>query len=104
MLVTVMERTREIGIEMAVGAGRRRMMRQSILEAGSLAGVVGPLGIAVGLAEAALIARFTDWPVIISPLLLVGPFAFAIRIGLVFGLPHARRVASLNPVGSLRHG
>ncbi len=103
MLVTVMERTREIGIRMAVGAGRRMIMRQFMLEAGTLAGVGGLLGVGLGLASASAIARLTGWPALVSPFLLVGPFVFAIGIGLVFGLLPARRAARLNPVDSLRH-
>ena len=103
MLVTVMERTREIGIRMAVGAGRRMIMRQFMLEAGTLAGVGGLLGVGLGLASASAIARLTGWPALVSPFLLVGPFVFAIGIGLVFGLLPARRAARLNPVESLRH-
>ncbi len=103
MLVTVMERTREIGIRMAVGASRRMIMRQFMIEAGTLAGVGGLLGVALGLVGSALIAQLVGWPAIILPELLVAPLTFAVVIGIAFGLLPARRASRLSPVESLRH-
>ncbi|MBN1342387.1 MAG: ABC transporter permease [Phycisphaerae bacterium] len=103
MLVTVMERTREIGIRMALGADRRMIMRQFMLEAGALAGAGGLLGVVVGLIGCVLIARLTGLMPVLSPMLLAGPLVFAVCIGLVFGLLPARRASRLNPVESLRH-
>jgi len=103
MLVTVMERTREIGIRMAVGATRRMIMRQFMIESATLAGVGGLLGVVVGLLGSEAISRLTEWPAILSVSLLVGPMVFAVVIGLVFGLLPARRASRLSPVESLRH-
>lgn len=103
MLVTVMERTREIGIRMAVGATRRMIMRQFMIESATLAGVGGLLGVVVGLLGSESISQLTGWPAILSVSLLVGPMVFAVVIGLVFGLLPARRASRLSPVESLRH-
>jgi putative ABC transport system permease protein len=103
MLVTVMERTREIGIRMALGASRRMIMQQFIIEAATLAGVGGALGVVVGFLGSTVLSRFTHWPAIYSPLLLIAPVVFAVTIGMVFGLLPARRASRLKPVESLRH-
>ena len=103
MLVTVMERTREIGVRMAIGATRRMIMHQFMIEAGALAGFGGVLGVVLGLLGSGLFAYFTRWPAIISPALLILPLAFAVAIGVLFGLLPARRASRLNPVESLRH-
>ncbi|HSW46141.1 MAG TPA: ABC transporter permease [Phycisphaerae bacterium] len=103
MLVTVMERTREIGIRMALGASPRMIMGQFVIESVTLAGVGGLLGVVVGLFGSKIITHFTQWDGIFSTTLLVAPVLFAIVVGLVFGLLPARRAARLNPVESLRH-
>ncbi|MBI4578228.1 MAG: ABC transporter permease [Planctomycetes bacterium] len=103
MLVTVMERTREIGIRMALGASRLMIMRQFLIEAVTLAGVGGVIGVGVGILGSRLITHFTKWEGIMSPVLLVAPVAFAVTVGILFGLLPARRASSLNPVESLRH-
>ncbi len=103
MLVTVMERTREIGVRMAIGASRRMIMRQFMIESVTLAGVGGLLGVGAGLIGSKIITRFTGWEGIFSPLLLVAPVLFALFVGMLFGLLPARRASSLNPVESLRH-
>ena len=103
MLVTVMERTREIGIRMALGASRRMIMRQFMIEAAVLAGVGGLFGVLLGVAGSSLISHMTRWPAVFSPYLIIAPLVFAIGIGMVFGLLPARRASSLSPVESLRH-
>ena len=103
MLVTVMERTREIGIRMAVGATPQMIMRQFMIESGAIAGVGGLLGVMLGLLGADAITRVTGWPAVYSPLLLIAPLVFAVLVGVIFGLLPARRAARLNPVESLRH-
>jgi putative ABC transport system permease protein len=103
MLVTVMERTREIGIRMALGATRRMIMQQFMIEAGTLAGVGGLVGVLLGLAGSKALARFTDWPAVFSTALLVGPLVFAVGVGVLFGILPARRASRLSPVESLRH-
>jgi putative ABC transport system permease protein len=103
MLVTVMERTREIGIRMAVGATQRMILSQFIIESATLAGVGGVLGVLTGFAGSIAISNLTGWPAIFSVMLIGGPFGFAVAIGLLFGLLPARRASSLKPVESLRH-
>ena len=103
MLVTVMERTREIGVRMALGASRQMVMGQFMIESMTLAGVGGLLGVLVGLLGSKIITHFTGWEGIFSTTLLVAPVLFAMIVGLVFGLLPARRAARLNPVESLRH-
>jgi len=103
MLVTVMERTREIGIRMAIGATRRMIMHQFMIEAASLAGFGGLLGVLAGIAGGSVLSRITGWPAIFSPGLLVTPMVFAIAVGMLFGLLPARRASRLSPVESLRH-
>ncbi len=103
MLVTVMERTREIGVRMALGASRRMIMHQFMIEAATLAGVGGLFGVALGVVGSKVIARFTEWPAIFTPQLIVAPMLFAVTIGMIFGLLPARRAARLSPVESLRH-
>ncbi len=103
MLVTVMERTREIGIRMALGASRQMILSQFMIEAVTLAGVGGILGVAVGFAGSHILSYISGWPAIFSPALLILPLVFAITIGVVFGLLPARRASRLSPVESLRH-
>jgi len=103
MLVTVMERTREIGIRMAVGATRHMIMQQFMMEAATLAGIGGVFGIVLGLVGTEIVTRATGWPAILSPVLLIAPLVFAVVIGVVFGLLPARRASRMNPVESLRH-
>jgi len=103
MLVTVMERTREIGIRMALGATRRQIMRQFMIESATMSGVGGLLGIVTGLVLSVLFSQLTHWPMEFTGQLLLLPMLFAIAIGMVFGLLPARRASRLNPVESLRH-
>jgi putative ABC transport system permease protein len=103
MLVTVMERTREIGIRMALGASRQMIMGQFVVESMTLACLGGLLGVLVGLCGSKIITHFTGWEGIFSITLLVAPMLFAIVVGMVFGLLPARRAARLSPVESLRH-
>jgi putative ABC transport system permease protein len=103
MLVTVMERTREIGVRMALGAARRMIMHQFMIEAGALAGVGGALGTILGVLGSSFISNKTGIPAMMTPWLIIGPMAFAIIVGVVFGLLPARRASRLNPVESLRH-
>lgn len=103
MLVSVTERTREIGLRRAVGARRRDILLQFLIEAGMLSGAGGLGGAAVGCAAAFVAARFAGWPLVISAesaLLAVGS---SVAIGLFFGFYPARRAANLQPVAALRN-
>ncbi len=103
MLVTVMERTREIGIRMALGASRQMIMQQFMIEAATLAGVGGLAGVLMGILGANAISRLTGWWASFTPPLLILPVVFALVVGMLFGWLPARRASSLSPVESLRH-
>jgi putative ABC transport system permease protein len=103
MLVSVTERTREIGIRVAVGARRRDILRQMLVESVTLALAGGVIGLLLGAVTSVLIARFAGWPTVISPdgmLLAVGCSA---AVGLLFGLYPAARAAALDPIEALRY-
>ena len=102
MLVSVTERTREIGLRMAVGARRRDIMMQFLVEAVSLCLLGGLIGVLIGLASSTVIAFVADWPVLVSPPVLGGALAAAAATGICFGLFPARRAAHLNPIDALR--
>ncbi len=103
MLVTVMERTREIGIRLALGASRQMIMSQFMIEAVTMAGFGGIMGVVVGIAGSRILSQMSGWPAIYSPSLLVLPLVFAMSVGVIFGLLPARRAARMRPVESLRH-
>lgn len=100
MLMAVTERTREIGIRMAIGARRRDITEQFVLEALALAAVGGLLGLLASLASGPLIKYF-GFPVAFSPWIVVAALACAVGTGLVFGIVPARRAARLDPVAAL---
>ncbi|TWC01151.1 putative ABC transport system permease protein [Bradyrhizobium macuxiense] len=102
MLVSVTERTREIGLRMAVGARRREIRWQFLIEAAILALVGGLVGAFLGAAAAVAIAWKAGWPVLISPWAIILACAFAGVIGISFGLYPAHRAARLDPIVALR--
>jgi putative ABC transport system permease protein len=103
MLVSVTERTREIGIRMAVGARGRDILLQFLVEAVVLSLVGGLLGVIFGLVGSQLISAMVHWPTIISLSSILLAFLFSIAIGVFFGLYPARRAAALNPIEALRY-
>ncbi len=103
MLVSVTERTREIGLRMAVGARGRDILLQFLVEALTLASVGGLVGIAIGIATAQGASLVAHWPVIVSPLSVVLGFVSAALVGVVFGFYPARRAAALDPIVALRY-
>jgi putative ABC transport system permease protein len=103
MLVSVTERTREIGIRMALGARPRDILWQFLLEALLLSGVGGLLGIALGLAGASAVASFSLLPVEVTSLSVLIAFLFAGLVGVFFGLHPARKAARLRPIDALRY-
>ncbi|HPA72377.1 MAG TPA: ABC transporter permease [Spirochaetota bacterium] len=103
MLVSVSERTREIGIRMAIGAKRRDILLQFLIESVTLSSVGGIVGIALGLTGYYLIIFFLKWPFIISPLSIVVSFLFAFAVGIFFGYYPARKAAELKPIEALRY-
>jgi putative ABC transport system permease protein len=103
MLVSVTERTREIGIRMAVGARSRDILLQFLVEAVVLSLSGGILGVFLGVASSRIISAFVHWPTIISLRAIVFATLFSIAIGVFFGLYPARRAASLDPIDALRY-
>ena len=103
MLVSVTERTREIGLRMALGALEREVQRQFLLEAALLAGFGGLAGVALGLVASALAAPRLGIPFLLDLEIVAIAFVFASAVGLVFGYFPARRAARLDPIDALRH-
>ena len=102
MLVSVTERTREIGLRMAVGARTRDILGQFLVEAVTLSLIGGLIGVALGVGGALAIAQLAGWRIVISPEAVVLAVAFAFVIGVFFGFYPARKAARLNPVEALR--
>ncbi|MEW6245160.1 MAG: ABC transporter permease [Nitrospirota bacterium] len=103
LLVSVTERTREIGVRMAVGAKRRHILVQFLIEAMTLSLVGGIVGILLGIAGARLTTVVAGWPTIISAESVVVAFLFSLAVGLFFGLYPANKAARLNPIEALRY-
>jgi putative ABC transport system permease protein len=103
MLVSVTERTREIGLRLAVGARGRDVLRQFLLEAVILSLAGGFLGIALGMGGTRTISDLFEWPTRVSPAAIGMAVAFAAAIGVFFGYYPARRAARLDPIEALRH-
>jgi putative ABC transport system permease protein len=103
LLVSVTERTREIGVRMAVGAKRRHIVMQFLIEAMTLSLVGGLLGIVLGVAGAKLTTLIAGWPTIISGNVILLAFFFSLVVGLFFGLYPANKAARLNPIEALRY-
>jgi len=103
LLVSVTERTREIGIRMAVGAKRRHILLQFIVEAVVLSTVGGLIGVGLGVAGAKVASNVAGWPTIISPDILVIAFGFSALVGIFFGLYPANKASRLNPIEALRY-
>jgi putative ABC transport system permease protein len=103
MLVSVRERTREIGIRRALGARRRTIIVQFLLEAAAVSAVGGAIGTAVGLGLAKLVSLVTSLAAAVQPLTVLGGILFAAIVGLLFGIWPAARAAGLDPVEALRH-
>jgi len=103
MLVSVTERTREIGIRMAIGAKSRHVLAQFLLEAVTLSVVGGGIGVALGIGVSRLIAKFAGWPVSVDPSSIAIAFGFSALIGIFFGFYPARKAAALDPIEALRY-
>ncbi len=103
MLVSVTERTREIGIRLAVGALGRQVLLQFLIEAVVLSAFGGIIGIAIGLGLAGLGSQLLKVPFVVEPVVILAAFLFSAAIGVIFGFFPARRAARLNPIEALRH-
>jgi len=103
MLVSVTERTREIGLRMSVGAKPRNVLLQFMVEAVTLSLIGGVIGVAAGLATASyLVARF-DWPMLVQPEIIVVSLVFSGLVGIGFGLYPAYKASRLDPIQALRY-
>jgi putative ABC transport system permease protein len=103
MLVSVTERTREIGIRMALGGRRRDILWQFLLEAMVLSGAGGVLGIAMGIGGAVVLGRMSEFSVTITSWSIVVAFSFSALVGVFFGFQPARRASRLRPIEALRY-
>ena len=103
MLVSVTERTREIGIRLAIGALENEVLAQFLVEAVILTTLGGAIGVALGLTGSFAASRALNFPFVLSPTVILGAFAFSALIGVVFGFMPARRAARLDPIDALRH-
>jgi len=103
MLVSVTERTREIGLRQAVGAKTRDILLQFLVEAVTLSLLGGIVGIAVGLAASVLISHFAKWSTAVSPLSILLAFLFSALVGVFFGYYPARKAAFMDPIEALRY-
>jgi putative ABC transport system permease protein len=102
-LVSVAERTKEIGIRAAIGGAPRQILLQFLSEALALSLIGAAAGVALGLGVAAVVARFMGWTRVISPMGAILSASFGIAVGVLFGFLPARRAAELDPVEALRH-
>jgi len=102
MLVTVTERTREIGLRLAVGARERDILAQFLIEAVTLAMLGAGIGVLVGIGGSLIIAAIAAWPVVIDPSAVLIAVAFATTVGVFFGFYPARKAARMNPILALR--
>ena len=103
MLVSVTERTREIGIRMAVGARSKDIMLQFLVEAVVMAATGGIIGILLGIGSSELLKTWAQWPTLIDPAVVAVAFLFSGAVGVFFGFYPARKAASLDPIDALRY-
>jgi putative ABC transport system permease protein len=103
MLVSVTERTREIGVRMAIGATEGDVQQQFLTEAIVLSLLGGAIGIALGVTASYLITQTLGWPVLVSPIAIVTAVLFSMAVGIFFGFYPARKAARLDPIEALRY-
>lgn len=103
MLVSVTERTREIGIRLAIGARARDVLMQFLVESIVLSTIGGIIGLILGVGGTWLLTQQLDMPFVLSPGIMLLGFSFSVAIGIIFGFFPARKAAMLNPIDALRH-
>jgi len=103
MLVSVTERTREIGIRIAVGAKSKDILFQFLIESLVLSLIGGILGITIGIVGTYILSRFTGWPTLLSIRAIFLAFLFAGSVGVFFGFYPARKASLLDPIEALRY-
>jgi putative ABC transport system permease protein len=103
MLASVLERTSEIGLRRALGARRRDISRQFILEAVTISVSGALLGIGFGFGISGLVSAYSGWPTIVTPISVVLGVGVSVSVGLVFGIFPARKAATVSPIEALRY-
>ena len=103
MLVSVTERTREIGLRMAVGARSRDILTQFLVEAVTLSLIGGVIGIALGVGGSNAINALAEWRTVLAPEAILLAFGFSAAIGIFFGFYPARKASRLDPIEALRY-
>jgi putative ABC transport system permease protein len=103
MLASVTERTREIGIRRAIGAKKKQIITQFLIETVVLSTIGGTVGLGLGIFIPLLITLFAGMPTVITPVSIILPFIISISIGIVFGIYPAARAAEVDPIIALRH-
>ncbi len=103
MLVSVRERTREIGVRKAIGARGLDILAQFLVEALTLSVIGGAVGTVIGIAVSAVIANVAGWALVVSPVIVLIALAFSLAVGVVFGVWPARQAARLDPIVALRY-
>ena len=103
MLVSVTERTREIGIRLAIGAHGKDVLTQFLIEAVLLSTMGGVMGVLVGVGASQLVAQYMGWPILVSSLSVIIAVGFSASVGVFFGFYPARKAAQLDPIDALRY-
>lgn len=103
MLVSVMERTREIGIRKALGAKRRSILLQFLIEAVFVSGLGGIFGVLIGILGSELLQKYKNMAMLVSPNIVIVAFGFSVTVGIVFGLYPASKASKLSPIDALRY-
>lgn len=103
MLVSVTERTKEIGIRMAIGARGSDVLTQFLIESIVMSVVGGAIGVLVGLGGSTLLSRIMGWGTEVSPDIVAVAIIFSAAVGIFFGFYPARKAAALNPIDALRY-
>jgi macrolide transport system ATP-binding/permease protein len=103
LLVSVTERTREIGVRMAIGARRLHVLLQFLVEASLLSLMGGGAGVLTGVVASRVISLVAGWPTLLYPVVVLAAFLFSAAIGVFFGYYPARQAARLNPIDALRY-
>ena len=103
MLVSITERTREIGIRIAIGAKKREIMEQFLIESVLISFIGGGIGVAVGILISRTVSNIGGWDTIVSTQSIMLAFGFSVAVGIFFGFYPARKAANLNPIDALRY-